>query len=442
MAGPSRISRPPGEITTASPRYTIYMLNPTHAGHRYHELVAQNITDYAINETIFWTSDYSNNDLEYTILEAKLTDEMNKAGQLEVTVPSTHAMLSQMNEYTTMFEITSNVGLWWCGRLIGMNQSFNNTVVLTFEGLFACLNDIGAMASYNDYLRVHGQPYDPPWVDDPNTGGWSDKERVDSTGEAAKIIRAGYNFECSWFRRFQDARSGNIGSMEYERKFIEFDTYKTKTEMDLFNDLVTSMHDVYYDFWIHVEAYIKKNGTMQIRLQKGFNPTGISINFGDTLLDINKDIDALNIATVMFPIGEWHEAVGNGQSGELLLDNDHYVVENTPAKDKYGRIWTIDSDTFNYFGDASNTSKNTMSTKARLYLKQPMYSKPHLEIKINTVNPAYLQNGSQDILVGDLVKCISIPHNINNDFVCTKAIYYLLSPSKNQYELTYDSDLM
>jgi len=152
-----------------------------------------------------------------------------------------------------------------------------------------------------------------------------------------------------------------------------------------------------------------------------------TIEFGNNLLDISEHITAENIYTIIIPIGATiYDSEGNAQ-GKLNISSVNSgkdYIENATAISLFGRIeekveWSEVEDA----SQLKNLRTNTLSKNIEA----------SVTLDIKAIDLYLLNADAERIHVGDLVRVISLPHNLNALFQCTKIVYDMTSPENTEY---------
>lgn len=222
------------------------------------------------NEIIIW-SDTS--ELEETKLEdVKLNLEVNTAGSLELTVPYSNFGYEKIEHLTTIFKVYKEISpgvknAIWFGRAISEEKDFFNNRKITCEGEMAMLND------------VIQKPY----------------------------LFNGYTTISTFLNTVLENHNANYPLEHY--KFHMGTVTMTDSEMGYFaTDYATT--------WETLTSHLldQFGGIFQIRHENGYRyldylselprpAIAQTITFGSNLLDLTKNFDITEFATVVIPLG-------------------------------------------------------------------------------------------------------------------------------------------
>ena len=85
--------------------------------------------------------DLMGNDLDSCVLNPSLEQELNTAGSLTFTMPPTHPMWGAMKVFVGDIEVYENGELIFFGRIVNIDQNWNNERIIECEGALAFFND-------------------------------------------------------------------------------------------------------------------------------------------------------------------------------------------------------------------------------------------------------------------------------------------------------------
>lgn len=163
------------------------------------------------------------------------------------------------------------------------------------------------------------------------------------------------------------------------------------------------------------------------------------IEFGKNLLDFAKNMDASDLATCIIPLGAKLEEEEQDESLEQIKEQRVTIasinggvdyVTDDKAVAEYGKIYkTV---IFDNVKVPSNLKK-----KGEEYLKTAQFEKMVLELKAIDLN--FVNEGNQELRVGDKIRCISAPNGMDKEFPLTKKRIYITQFKKNTVTLGDES---
>lgn len=163
------------------------------------------------------------------------------------------------------------------------------------------------------------------------------------------------------------------------------------------------------------------------------------IEFGKNLLDFAKNMDASDLATCIIPLGAKLEEEEQDESLEQIKEQRVTIasinggvdyVTDDKAVAEYGKIYkTV------IFDDVKVPSN--LKKKGEEYLKTAQFEKMVLELKAIDLN--FVNEGNQELRVGDKIRCISAPNGMDKEFPLTKKRIYITQFKKNTVTLGDES---
>ena len=163
------------------------------------------------------------------------------------------------------------------------------------------------------------------------------------------------------------------------------------------------------------------------------------IEFGKNLLDFSKNMDASDLVTCVIPLGAKLEEEDQDESLEQIKEQRITIadinggvdyVTDDKAVAEYGKIHkTV---IFDNVKVPSNLKK-----KGEEYLKSVQFEKMVLELKAIDLN--FVNEGNQELRVGDKIRCISEPNGMDKEFPLTKKRIYITQFKKNTVTLGDES---
>ncbi|MCD8206436.1 MAG: phage tail protein [Bacteroidales bacterium] len=159
-----------------------------------------------------------------------------------------------------------------------------------------------------------------------------------------------------------------------------------------------------------------------------------TIEFGKNLLDYAKNVDATDLVTCLIPLGaRLEEQVVEGLDARVTIESVNggvdYVTDDA-AVAQYGRIFATET-----WDDV--TLPENLKTKAEDYLTTVQYE--NLVLELTAVDLNLTDEEIQELHVGNRVRCISEPNNLDAWYPLSKMRVYLMEFSKNKFTLGAES---
>lgn len=154
-----------------------------------------------------------------------------------------------------------------------------------------------------------------------------------------------------------------------------------------------------------------------------------AIEFGVNLLDFSEYISAEDLFTVLIPLGAKQEDADGNYIGRVNITSvtpgGHEYVSNREAEDLFGNIWKI-----NVWDDV--TDPNELKALGEAYLAKNLTEAT--TITITAIDLSLVDVDAEAIHIGDGIRVVSLPHNIDDIFQCSRISYDILSPQNSEYE--------
>ena len=332
----------------------------------------------------------------YAALNPKLEMELNKAGSLSFKMPETNVMYDKLKKLKTTITVLQDGEEIFRGRVVNDERDFYNRKDVYCEGELSFLLD---------------------------------------------SVQRPYSFQGSipdLFKRFLNTHNGQV---ESDRRF----TIGEVTVKDS-NNYVNRSNSNYSNTFDELSGKLIKThgGYLRTRLQGGVRyldyveeygkKSSQKIEFGVNLLDITEYIDAGDIFTVLIPVGAEQKDKDGNVTGRLTIadvNGGRDYIEDAIAISLFGRIWKV-----NNWDDV--TIASNLLAKGREYLNTGIKEAVSLSIKAADLHT--LGVDVEYIKLGDYVEVVSLPHKLDEDFLCSKVSLYLAEPNKSEYTFGVVSD--
>ena len=326
--------------------------------------------------------DPSSDDMALHVLSPKAKYELNKSGSLEFTMLPGNVMYDSLHKLKTIVTLEQDGEVIFRGRVLETETDLYNRKTVYCEGELAYL------------LDTMMRPY-----------------KFD--GKAADylaLLIENHNKEVEEYKRFAVGLTTAV---------TDEDT--VKVESDDYTNTLSEIRSLLLDEF---------NGYLRVRWEDGvryldyvdkFNqPCSQEINFGVNLVDIETNVNAQDVCSVLIPIGKSEK--GKITTIEKVNDGKDYI-ESAELIAKYGRI--VKSYTFDDVEDPEEL----------LELGQKHMERMEAETTL-TITAVDLKTAGADvdgIRLGDTVRLVSAPHGLNKEDVCTKIQLDIGKPEKSEY---------
>lgn len=317
----------------------------------------------------------------YIVSNPIITEELNKASSLQFTIPPTNP------EYDSIQKMKSVVGAYkdgnelFRGRMLDYENDFYNRKAVYCEGeLSFLLDSVMRPFSYSGSL----------------------------SGLFEQII-TNHNSQVEDEKRFV---VGEVTVINASEKIVRYSEEYISTWECLNSRLLSSL-----------------GGFIRTRLEEGiryidyiadFNSVNSQvIEFGENLLDITQYINSEDVFTALIPTGT------DGLDIKSVNNNLDYIF-NEAGVELYGWVWKQKS-------FANVTVAADLLTKAQQYLATGTGTSSTITIK--AVDLSLIDVDIEMIKLGDMVRVLSLPHNIDKYMMVSKIVRNLENPSKSEITL-------
>lgn len=328
-------------------------------------------------------------DQGYSVLNPKITYEMNKAGSLELIVPPNNVNIGAIHKLKSIVQVFDNGKEIFRGRVLHDETDFYKRKSVYCEGELAFLLD--------------------------------------------SIVRS-YDYQGNFDGLFTQLIENHNSQVDDDKKFIVGEiTVKDK------NDYIHYSSTQYPTTWDEInEKLIKTHGGyLRTRLENGNryidyiddykNVSNQVIEFGKNMIDLTEYMSAEDIFTVLIPIGSEIKDESGETSGRVTIES---VNE--------GNDYIQDDNAIALFGKIVKTQKwdsvsqpDNLLYKAREYLASGVQMATTITIK--AVNLNILDVNIDSIKLGDYCRVISKPHGLDKMFQCSKIVIDLTNPQNSVY---------
>ena len=323
------------------------------------------------------------------VFTPQLTVELNKAGSLAFVMPPDNVMYDSINKLSSIITVKQDDNELFRGRVLNDEKDFYNQKKNYCEGELAFLID-------------------------------SIQRPYTYTGTVANLFR---KFISNHNSRVEDTKKFTVGTISVTNSDKEI-TVKGEdycTTMDAITDKLLEVYG----------GYLVTRGSGNTRyidwVETSGDNSSQSIEFGYNLLDVTEYISGEDLFTVLVPIGKRQTNDNGDFTGYVSIssvnDGKDYI-ENATAVSLFGRIETSES-----WSEVEDPSE--LKTLGEAYLSKCIELAVTLTVKAIDLN--LLDVNYERIRLGDWVRVVSPPHNLDKWFQCTKIVYDLIDPEKTEY---------
>lgn len=330
---------------------------------------------------------------ELALVDPVVTLEANKAGSFTFTMPPRHPFYDKVNLRASTIDVYLGEELIFEGVPVQESTDFWNRKTIECDGELAFLNDtVQRQAKYTDqttasllgaYLQVHNDEAD-----------------------------AGKQFQ--------------LGAVTVDggNSIYRYTNYES-TLKEISEDLIDNFG-----------GYIRVRHQDGVRyldyLQDSPRTSSQVIRIGQNLLDLTKNLNSLDICTVLIPLGAaTEESTIEGLESRLTIESVNggkdYLVG--AAAGIYGNIWKT-----SVWDDV--TTPAALKSKGQDYLENAQWA--NLCIEASALDLGLTGEDVERFQILDTIRVISEPHGINRNFLLTKLKIELNRPWATEITLGID----
>lgn len=327
----------------------------------------------------------------YGLISPKVDVELNKAGSASFLLPTNNVMYGQLKKMKSIITVYDDKDEIFRGRVLDEERGFKKTKNVYCEGELAFLLD-SVLWEY---------------------------EHSGSVSELFDWYINEHNSQVEQEKQFQ---VGEVTVKDNNDYIVRSSTEYPKT----LNEMKAKLLDLLGGYF-----RIRKSGENRIidYVEEYGEKSGQVIEFGKNLLDITEYITADGVFTVLIPLGAEQNDENGNRLGRLTIrsvNEDCVYVEDPDAIKLFGRI--VEK---NIWDDV--TEPDNLLRKAKEHLKSGI--KMAVSLTVKAVDLHLINIDTKRIKLGDYVRVVSIPHEIDQYFLCTKISYDLANPGNTEYTL-------
>lgn len=329
---------------------------------------------------------------DYVITKGQITREVNKSGSFVFTMYEDNPFYNKIKKLKTIITVYKGNEIIFRGRVIKENSGFYNDKSFTCEGELSFLLD-----SIQRPYEFNGSPAD-------------------------------------LFRQFINNHNVQV---DEEKQFVigsitvsDDNDYINRANSD-YTDTLSNVLDKLVDThggYIHISR--NTNGKAVINWYEDYPyESAQKIEFGENLLDYTKESNGDAIATALIPLGA---KIEDSETDERLtiksVNNNVDYVYNQTAVEAYGWIFAVE--TWDDVTIASN-----LLTKANARLNEIINQ--NITIELSAVDLSLMDQSIDSFTLGDYIRIVSEPHNMDGRFLLKKQTIDLLKPDNDKITLGY-----
>lgn len=385
----------------------------------------------------------------YGVISPKINYELNKAGSLEFTLPPDNVMYDFMKKLKSIITVYKDGEEIFRGRVLHDDKDFYRRKHVYCEGELSLLNDSvirpytfsGSVADlFRKYIEEHNnqveveKQFTVGIVDFVDTDVEEQYETYVFVALSAKPSDWDTNYG-SYFLKEDNAYYEIVANSApefeagvYYRKDTETQTRLTTTEKEN-TEFSKTLDEIMTQLVAEFGGYLRirhEDGTRYIDYVSDYGKnSGQIISCGVNMLDLSEYITAENLVTCLIPLG----SSSDGERVTIASVNNgvDYICNETAIR-LFGKIWAVQE-----WDDISNPEK--LKIKAEEYLQNNISM--NVSITVTAVDLNLVDVDVERLKLGDSVRVVSEPHELDSYFVCSKVTLDLLEADKSSYTLGY-----
>lgn len=321
----------------------------------------------------------------YAISSCRVDTEINKAGSFRFVMPPSNPCYDSIHLMTSVVTVLDGDEEIFRGRPVNVSRDFYNNKTVYCEGWLAVLLD-SVVRPYNGGGSVSAffQKYITDHNNMVSAAQRLTRGTVTVTDPNNYIVRGSSDYPRTWG--------------EIEDKLIEL-----------------------------LGGYVRlrrENGVNYIDYLADFDSISDQvIEFGSNLLTFDEFVSAEDLFTAIIPLGARDEETEERIDITSVNDGFDYLVDASAAA-IYGIIWHTE-----YWDDV--TIPSNLKAKAQELLNKSVSAAVSLEMRAFDL---HLLNVDTDAFkVGDMVRVVSLPHGVDDYFMCNRIERDLLRPDNSSY---------
>lgn len=341
---------------------------------------------------------------ELKVIQPKCSLALNKTGSLTFYIAPNHPYYDKVKKHTSEITLYQDNKILFRGRVLNDEIDFDNIKSVECEG---------ELAYFLDSIQ-RGKEY--------HLDGGSDNVIETYLKSLVDIHNS----------QVDDRKKFTVGTVTVT------DSNNYLYKISNYEDTLTTINDKL------INAY---GGYVQVRhegetryldyLSAVTNVSNQTIEFGKNIIDMTKHISGEDIYTALIPLGVTIDS-DNGYENRLkisdlanatdgtIVKKDDYIYDSE-AVAKWGWIWKVEK------WDNVTVDTNLLS-KAKSELKSAIDAL--LTIEMTAIDLHLLNVDIDRINVGDKIRCISQPHNLDTELVVNSITIDIDNPANTTIKLT------
>ena len=345
---------------------------------------------------------------ELKVIGAKCSLEVNKTGSLKFQVPPTHPYYDKIKKHISEIKLYQDDRVLFSGRVLNDEITFDNIKNIECEG---------ELAYFLDSIQ-RGKEY--------HLEGGTENVIETYLNEIVAI----HNSQVDDSKKFSVGLVNINDSNNYLYKISNYENTLTTITDKLLNT---------YGGYLQVRH---SNGVRYLDyVNELTNVCNQTIEFGKNIIDMTRYIKGEDVYTALIPLGAKNDnttatndesyekrltisSLADSTDGNIKKVNDY--IYDTEAVKKWGWIWKVQK------WDDVTVAENLLR-KAKDELKNSINET--LSIEITAIDLHLLNVDIDRINVGDRIRCVSIPHNLDSILIVKSIEIDIDNPDNTKIKL-------
>jgi phage minor structural protein len=305
---------------------------------------------------------------DYTLLGLRTTTALNKGGTAEIVMPPGHPGYSALSNYRTIVEIYRDDVLRFRGRALNYADGWNNNRTWTCEGELCFLQD----AVSRPYLYQ------------------------DTPAAIFAAVVEDYNSPVDAFKQLKVGTVTVTDANDYVR--LESET--AEQSLDTLNKLQTRCGGYFY-------FSTDEDGARVINWYAELNNRSSQvIEFGENLLDFARNGSNPDLMTGIIPYGAKNEETGARLDITSVNNGQDYIVDETAAALRGTILKPV------IWDDVTDPANLLRKAEQLLRERRQVIT----SLQLSAVDLSYLGQNIDSFQDGDIIRVMSKPHAVDDDF--------------------------
>lgn len=342
---------------------------------------------------------------ELKVIQAKCSLALNKTGSLTFYIAPNHPYYDKVKKHTSEITLYQDNKILFRGRVLNDEIDFDNIKSVECEG---------ELAYFLDSIQ-RGKEY--------HLEGGSDNVIESYLKSIVDIHNS----------QVDDRKKFTVGTVTVT------DSNNYLYKISNYEDTLSTINDKLINSY---GGYVRVRHENDVRyidyLSDVDNVSNQTIEFGKNIIDMTKHISGEDIYTALIPLGATIDSENTSYENRLkisdlsnstdgtIIKKDDYIYDSEAVK-KWGWIWKVGK------WDNVTVASNLLS-KAKSELKSAIDAL--ITIEMTAIDLHLLNVDIDRINVGDKIRCISQPHNLDTELVVNSITIDIDNPANTTIKLT------